>query len=352
MWQDKPSEKLQVESIDVAFGLMIELYEFSSTLCDTDAMDASISGIFELSNRPFHGVPGYLPTADEIREAYEYSTVGSPLRRLMVDLVLRGMRPEDIDPDSPAGFLVDVAKAAIAKASTFADQSGRSVPSLNVCNYHQHSRKGICPDRRSKKRKHDESSSAVDESLADDHAESAVPTKLKDGTEEVTAESVAEVATKRARSATMGLIFETHNNVPDDDPVLWTTNELRVLQIAWNSIRSHSMRFDDELMRNRGGYTTVEQVRGARQKLVENQISPGPSFCGDYSQAVLMDCRLVIIALLSLKSGPAVLNPREFHKQYRPNDYWSEKEDVSRSLLIALEKKLEQVRKHHGWAKA
>lgn len=110
VWQEKSCLKQQNAAIEEAFDMMIELYGFSSMIGDEEAMDASISGIQELSAKPHDGSSGAVPGCDNVSNAYRTLVAKLPLRPLMVDLVLCEMDAEWVGRDDPEEFVLDLEK--------------------------------------------------------------------------------------------------------------------------------------------------------------------------------------------------------------------------------------------------
>ncbi|KAK4497119.1 hypothetical protein PRZ48_011569 [Zasmidium cellare] len=160
--------------------LLVDFYCMCTTLQDERAMDAAISAILDIYKEEPNEGGSLLPGTFEITNVYNKTSLGSTLRRLVVDLYVLDPRASVLDrfgktTTVPRVFFLDLSKAMMKKYKTPGNQADdqNAIAQIDPCDYHQHKKDAPCSSKKRKREDNDEVSVANGSgyALQDPHAE-------------------------------------------------------------------------------------------------------------------------------------------------------------------------------------
>ena len=130
--------------------LLVGAFVFGENIQDAQFRDTVLDALIMYTSTPYKHGERWFPTGSTVRRAYKGTPVGSPLRRLMVDLHSHHGSQEWIKDDCSVDFLVDLVRNMYATrpAPITSDPTHSRMQS---CSYHLHSDDGFCYSRRSRK---------------------------------------------------------------------------------------------------------------------------------------------------------------------------------------------------------
>ena len=142
---------------------LIRFHALTSKLGDSRAMDAAVSSLIASLDE------GNLPNHDAIKEIYAATKSGSRLRKFLVDTYVWSGAAEEVSEKACKAFLLDVAKASLAKIAELGEDGWEdNLAAASCCDYHEHPEDKPCLNKKRKRDgEEDEAESGEDEEASE-----------------------------------------------------------------------------------------------------------------------------------------------------------------------------------------
>ena len=139
---------LESEQTSGELDLLVDAFVFGEKIQDGLFRDTIIDALIMCTSTPDKQGTTWYPTGSSVCRAYEGTPVGSPLRRLMVDLHNHHGQQKWIKDENNVEFLTDLVRIMFATRLGLNVPDSTGIRAMN-CSYHLHGDSGPCCTRES-----------------------------------------------------------------------------------------------------------------------------------------------------------------------------------------------------------